>query len=155
VAAQPADRTAWRIRTAQRCWIVWPSPENEFVVQAADRYDDILSAVSVIPVGLPADIKSGGTTPWRQKMTCRQAKNCGRQPGGAKAGELGTCPAATIASTGINSGANGGWICWALAGTLCGGKVQGSFAQKAANCMECPFFLQVKPQEGSNFRLLA
>ena len=56
---------------------------------------------------------------------------------------------------GTNGGVNGGRICWALAGTLCGGKVQGSFAQKAANCMECPFYLQVKKDEGANFKLLA
>jgi hypothetical protein len=89
------------------------------------------------------------------RMNCWQVKNCGRQPGGTKAGELGVCPAASISgSNGINGGTNAGRICWALAGTLCGGKVQGTFAQKAVNCMECPFYLQVKQEEGRNFRLL-
>ncbi|MGO8782449.1 MAG: hypothetical protein ACLPRH_12610 [Syntrophobacteraceae bacterium] len=27
-----------------------------------------------------------------------------------------------------------------MAGTLCGGKVQGSFAMKLANCMKCEFY---------------
>ena len=88
------------------------------------------------------------------KLNCWQVKNCGRQPGGPKAGELGVCPAAITGSSGINGGNNGGRICWALAGTLCGGKVQGTFAQKAANCMQCPFYLTVKQEEGSAFKLL-
>ena len=88
-----------------------------------------------------------------ERTNCWQAKNCGRQPGGAKAGELGVCPAATV-SNGLNGGTNGGRICWALAGTLCGGKVQGTFAQKVANCMQCPFYLTVKREEGSHFKLL-
>jgi len=89
------------------------------------------------------------------KLNCWQAKNCGRQPGGPKAAELGVCPAATTTgSTGINGGTNAGRICWALAGTLCGGQVQGTFAQKVANCMQCPFYVTVKQEEGSLFKLL-
>jgi len=88
------------------------------------------------------------------KMNCWQAKNCGRQPGGPKVRELGVCPAAATESSGINGGTNGGRICWAIAGTLCGGKVQGTFAQKAANCMECPFYAQVRHEEGASFKLL-
>jgi two-component system NtrC family sensor kinase len=37
-----------------------------------------------------------------------------------------------------------GRICWAVAGTLCAGKVQGTFAQKIATCRQCAFYLQVK-----------
>ena len=88
------------------------------------------------------------------KLNCWQVKNCGRQPGGPKAGELGVCPAATAGSSGINGGTNGGRICWGVAGTLCGGKVQGTFAQKVSNCMQCPFYLTVKQEEGSSFKLL-
>ena len=88
-------------------------------------------------------------------MNCWEAKKCGREPGGAKVSELGICPAATdMSSNGINSGKNGGRMCWAITGTFCGGEVQGSFAQKQLSCMACEFYIQVKQEEGSNFNLL-
>jgi hypothetical protein len=84
------------------------------------------------------------------KLNCWESKNCGRQAGGPKASELGTCPAATEAKLdGMNGGRNGGRACWILAGTLCGGKVQGSFAEKTGNCMECDFYKAVRSEEGS------
>ena len=57
--------------------------------------------------------------------------------------------------SGFNSGVDGGRICWAIAGTLCGGKIQGTFAQKASNCMACEFYRVVRQEEGSNFKLEA
>ena len=66
---------------------------------------------------------------------------CGREPGGKKADELGVCPAAGDSSfDGLNRGKNAGRICWAVAGTFCGGEVQGSFADKRKSCMRCDFF---------------
>ena len=65
-----------------------------------------------------------------QKLNCWEFKQCGREAGGAKARELGVCPAYP----------NHGHSCAVLAGTLCGGKVQGSFAQKLSSCMQCQFF---------------
>ncbi len=90
------------------------------------------------------------------KKNCWEFKGCGREPGGAKAVELGVCPAATDPSGGgANSGANGGRICWAIVGTLCGGKVQGTFAQKITNCMNCDFFRQVlREEKESGFTML-
>ncbi len=88
------------------------------------------------------------------KKNCWEAKNCGRQPGGLKAGELGICAAATSTSfRGKNAGKNAGRYCWKVAGTLCGGKVQGSSAQKAMNCAACDFFKQVRQEEGAAFTL--
>ena len=85
-------------------------------------------------------------------LNCWEFKKCGRQPGGAKATELGVCPASTETRTnGINSGTNGGRACWVLAGTLCGNKVQGTFAQKLTNCMKCEFYVTVREQEGSTY----
>ena len=85
-------------------------------------------------------------------VNCWQVKNCGREPGGAKVQELGVCPAAEEKSVHqVNGGQNGGRICWALAGTLCGGKVQGSFVQKAGNCVTCEFYLQVRREQGTAF----
>lgn len=82
------------------------------------------------------------------KQNCWESKNCGRQPGGAKVAELGTCPAATDTSAnGCNDGKNGGRICWAVTGTFCGGKVQGTFAQKQISCMTCEFYMTVFREE--------
>jgi len=54
----------------------------------------------------------------------------------------------------MNGGTEGGRICWAVAGTLCGGKVRGSFATKRAACMACEVFKTVQREEGAAFRLL-
>jgi len=37
-----------------------------------------------------------------------------------------------------------GRICWAVAGTFCEGKVQGTFAQKYADCRKCDFYQMAK-----------
>jgi hypothetical protein len=85
------------------------------------------------------------------KQNCWEFKQCGRQPGGAKSAELGICPAATeVRLTGTNSGKNGGRACWAITGTLCGGKAQGTFANKVGNCLKCEFYQLVGAEEGSN-----
>ncbi len=84
------------------------------------------------------------------KSNCWEHKNCGRQPGGSKVSELGVCNAALEKRVdGVNGGANGGRSCWAISGTLCGGKVQGTFAVKLANCMQCEFFQRVSHEEGT------
>lgn len=84
-------------------------------------------------------------------VNCWEYKKCGREPGGAKAIELGVCAAATDKRVnGMNSGVNGGRACWAITGTLCGGKVQGTFASKLANCMQCEFYQMVGIEEGAN-----
>lgn len=86
---------------------------------------------------------------------CWEIKKCGREQGGEKTGEMGICPAATdSACNGLNGGKNGGRFCWAIAGTFCGGKVQGSFAQKQASCLSCDVFKKIKQEEGSDFILM-
>ena len=70
------------------------------------------------------------TRPPSQGLNCWEFKKCGREAGGDKAAELGVCPAYP----------DHGHDCAAIAGTLCGGKVQGSFAQKLSNCQKCEFF---------------
>ncbi len=83
------------------------------------------------------------------KKNCWEVMGCGRQEGGERVQELGTCPAAVDTSAnGLNGGKNGGRICWAIAGTFCGGKVQGTFAQKNVICMVCAFYKRVKEEEG-------
>lgn len=79
---------------------------------------------------------------------CWEFMGCGREPGGEKAAELGVCPAADDQSyDGINGGKCAGRICWAVAGTCCGGRVQGSFAEKRASCLSCDFYRLVHSQK--------
>lgn len=82
------------------------------------------------------------------KMNCWEFKNCGRQPGGHKAQELGICPVSTSQDLGgAHDGQNAGRACWVVAGSLCGGKVQGTYAQKLHNCWRCEFMMRVKQEE--------
>ena len=83
---------------------------------------------------------------------CWDHKSCGRQPGGQKVAELGVCPVTTATSAnGMNRGRNAGRACWVVSGSLCGGKVQGTFATKLGNCMACDFYKTVKAEEGSAY----
>jgi len=87
------------------------------------------------------------------RVNCWEFKNCGREPGGINAQELGVCPAAELEKyEGVNSGRKAGRVCWALVGTLCGGQVQGVFAKKVATCKACEFYEYVLEQEGKDFR---
>jgi len=82
------------------------------------------------------------------KVNCWEHKKCGRQPGGAKAQELGICPVTTYKElNGAHGGTNAGRACWAIAGSLCGGKIQGTYAQKLHNCWRCEFMNAVKKEE--------
>ncbi len=83
------------------------------------------------------------------RLNCWEFKHCGRQVGGPAVDKLGVCPAASATQLeGINHGKAGGRACWAIAGTLCGGVVQGSFAQKLASCLNCEFYRAVVREEG-------
>lgn len=56
-------------------------------------------------------------------MNCWEYMKCGRD-------KTKDCPAYPF------NGKN----CWLSAGTLCGGKVQGTFAQKIGNCTKCEYY---------------
>lgn len=87
-----------------------------------------------------------------EKQNCWEFKQCGREAGGAKVGELGVCPAATDASyDGLNGGKNAGRSCWAATGTYCAGEVQGTFAEKLPSCQLCSFMHKVKDEESVMF----
>lgn len=89
------------------------------------------------------------------KLNCWEVKGCERQPGGMKTAELGICPAAIEKKLdGLNAGKNAGRSCWLVAGTMCGGKVQGTFAQKYGNCEKCEFFKSVREEERPAFRMV-
>ena len=58
-----------------------------------------------------------------EKLNCWDFKRCGKN-------ETNDCPAYPKA----------GRVCYLVAGTLCGGTVQGSYAQKIGNCKQCDFY---------------
>lgn len=83
---------------------------------------------------------------------CWQFKGCGREPGGPNVAELGVCSATQAKQHNeTNSGKNAGRYCWKVAGTLCGGKVQGTYAQKLMNCVACEFYKSIRQEQGSTF----
>ena len=87
------------------------------------------------------------------KLNCWEFMKCGREPGGLHAAELGECIAAVETSTdGINAGRNGGRSFWAISGTYCDGKVQGTFASKIGDCKQCSFFRLVHQEEAELFK---
>jgi HD-GYP domain-containing protein (c-di-GMP phosphodiesterase class II) len=63
-------------------------------------------------------------------MNCWEFMKCGREVGGERAEELGVCPAYP----------DHGRHCARVAGTFCGGEIQGSFARKFGNCRKCSFY---------------
>jgi hypothetical protein len=64
-------------------------------------------------------------------LNCWEIKKCERQKGGKKVNELGEC---------IASKEGMGHSCWAVAGTLCGGKILGTTAQKTGYCTTCEVY---------------
>ena len=82
------------------------------------------------------------------RKNCWEHKNCGRYPGGPRSEELGVCPVTVHQELhGAHGGSNAGRACWVIAGSLCGGKIQGTYAQKLTNCWRCDFFNNVKKEE--------
>jgi two-component system NtrC family sensor kinase len=66
------------------------------------------------------------------RVKCWEYMHCGRDKDSAL-----KCPAYP----------NYGRTCWAVAGTFCEGKAQGTFAQKYENCEKCEFYRKVKDKE--------
>ncbi|MBW2634231.1 MAG: hypothetical protein JRE14_08955 [Deltaproteobacteria bacterium] len=88
-----------------------------------------------------------------RKLNCWEFMKCGREPSGLHVTELGECPAAVEVSTdGINAGRNGGRACWAISGTYCDDKVQGTFASKIGDCKQCSFYKMVHQEEARQFK---
>jgi hypothetical protein len=88
----------------------------------------------------------------KKPLNCWEFNECGREPGGKNVDNLDECPAATERSLdGIHRGDNAGRACWVVAGTYCGGKVQGTFASKMNNCAHCDFCRKVMEEENTTF----
>ena len=83
-----------------------------------------------------------------KKLNCWEFKKCGRDPWGENVPEFGICPVALEdRADGINAGENAGRACWAIAGTFCGGKIQGTSASKIDTCKNCDFYKLVFKEE--------
>ena len=63
-------------------------------------------------------------------MNCWEFMKCGRETGGTKADEFGTCP----------SYPDKGKACARVAGTFCNGRIQGTFATKLGTCKDCDYY---------------
>jgi hypothetical protein len=89
-----------------------------------------------------------------KKLNCWEFKECGREAEGKNVSEHGVCPAFNeqIAND-IHDGKNAGRCCWVIAGTLCEGEKQGTFAQKFDLCQQCDFYALVKEEEHPSFKL--
>ena len=88
------------------------------------------------------------------KKNCWEFKDCGREPNGAKVDKHGTCPASTENNLdGVHGGINAGRACWIVAGSMCDGTIQGTFAQKYQDCKKCDFFNNVKKEEGAEWKI--
>ncbi len=86
------------------------------------------------------------------KANCWEFKKCGRESQGTNAAKLGVCPAYNENKlTGVHGGMNAGRSCWVVAGTMCGGNVQGTYALKEKNCLRCDFYNLVYEEESENF----
>jgi len=89
------------------------------------------------------------------KQNCWEYNNCGRQPGGHNTEELGICPVPLATGAhGINGGINAGRSCWAIKGSRCDGKINGTISEKLGKCMQCDFYAKVRHEEGPNFQSL-
>lgn len=89
-----------------------------------------------------------------EKLNCWEFNKCGREPGGEKANDMGTCPVTIERKLdGIHEGKNAGRACWIIVGTLCKGKVPETFFEKYRICVECDFYNKVREEEGIKFIL--
>ncbi len=81
----------------------------------------------------------------RELKNCWVIKQCGREKNGKKTAQFGEC---------IASKEELGHSCWAIAGTLCGGDVQGTSAQKSNNCMACEVYKKYHRSLGSEGKFI-
>ena len=87
-----------------------------------------------------------------KKLNCWEFMKCGREPGGAKVDEMGVCPATECTNLdGTHDGKNAGRSCWVVAGSMCKGNIQGTYALKYLDCSRCTFYRKVREEESWKF----
>lgn len=88
-----------------------------------------------------------------KKLNCWEVKKCGRGPHSLQINGSESCPVAKEARLdGVHGGKYSGRACWVVAGTYCGGKVQGTHACKFDVCQKCDFYQLVQKEEGEKFQ---
>jgi hypothetical protein len=81
------------------------------------------------------------------KLNCWEYKNCNKICSGSAADGKEACPVTKAEYFhGINSGKNGGRMCWYAKKTLSDRKDKGP---QAAKCSQCGFYNEVEKEEGS------
>lgn len=84
-----------------------------------------------------------------RKMNCWTFMKCGRGPRGTRIKELGLCPAAACTSAeGLNGGARGGRMCWAIVGIYSLEKDNRRQSATGFRCYDCDFHRKVLVEEG-------
>lgn len=83
------------------------------------------------------------------KINCWEFMKCGQGPSFDENGNtFALCPVATeILADGLNSGTNGGRICWIIAGKF-NTPLRCSPLYKVCSCATCEFHIKVKGEEG-------
>ena len=71
-------------------------------------------------------------------MDCWDYMHCGREKKGENVDELGICPAYP----------EHGKHCAHVVGTLCAGRVQGTFADKEHSCLQCSYYNSIHYDKG-------
>lgn len=81
-----------------------------------------------------------------QKLNCWEFKNCGREPGGALADQMGICPTALeMKRDGDNGGRAAGRVCWTVPLDNDGEQSLKCCTDKA--CLSCHFYKRVQFEE--------
>ena len=81
-----------------------------------------------------------------KNIRCWEYKKCGRETGGSRIHEHGPCPGALSPDV----------HCWLVAGTMCSGNVEGTFALKYESCIICDYYNKMQesiakqPRTGSS-----
>ncbi len=97
--------------------------EHGGFIQATKRTEDGLTVSMYFPYQSDEKLKN---------VPCWEHMQCGRD-----VNEEIKCPAYP----------HFGQVCWAVAGTHCSGKIQGTFAQKIDDCRNCKFYKKVKKSQ--------
>lgn len=90
----------------------------------------------------------------RMALNCWEFRQCGREPGGRLADEMGVCPAASYRpADGYLGGRNGGRACCFVAGTFCEEVLQGTYRDKSKDCWDCDFYRALRREHGAAFSM--
>ncbi len=78
----------------------------------------------------------------REKTSCRPIKNQAEKTKRMNCWEFYTCPEERQQACPAFT-RKAGRSCWIVAGTLCGGQVQGTMAKKIGDCRMCDFYIRI------------